>query len=284
MEVLAQGGLYVVATPIGNLEDISYRAVRTLVECDLILAENPRHSLILLRHYGITTPLQRFHEHNERDDTNQIVERIVAGQSIALISDAGMPLISDPGFVLVRSLRQRNLAVTAVPGASAVLTAISISGITCARFGFEGFLPSAPSDRQRRLQALRMETHTLVFFEAPHRLLASLQAMATHFGSAREAFLGRELTKKFEVGLVDTLGGLCQQVEQNPNHRRGECVIVVAGTKPLPERSDAALEQWLRALLEALPLKQAVAIAAAASGHNRNHIYQCALRLKGNDA
>ena len=282
MKIL-HGMLYVVATPIGNLEDISYRAVRTLSECDLILAENPYHSLILLRRYGITTPLQRFDEHHERDDTGQIVERIAAGQSIALISDAGMPLISDPGFVLVRALRQRNLVVTAIPGASAVPTAISISGISSPRFVFEGFLPSAASDRQHRLQELVLETRTMVFFEAPHRLLPSLQALVTHFGSEREAFLGRELTKKFEVSLTGSLGDLFQQVEQNPNHRRGECVMVIAGAKPLPKCSDATLGQWLGALLAVLPLKQAVSIAVAASGRNRNDIYRRALAWKSHD-
>ena len=276
----ALGALYVIATPIGNLDDISSRALRTLTECDLILVEDTRRTGILLQRYGIDTPMQVFHEHTECRDADHIADRIAAGQEIALVSDAGMPLISDPGFVLVRALRQRGLEIRTIPGPSAVLAALSISGLATDRFCFEGFLPASETARRHRLQALATETRTIVFFEAPHRLLESLQSMTVSFGAGRPAFIGRELTKKFETGLFATLAKLHDRIQLDPNQSKGECVIVVSGAELIPNDTDDNLDKWLLALLHSLPLKQAVMIAARACDHNRNHIYRRALELQ----
>ncbi len=196
---MSQAGLYVVATPIGNLEDISYRAVRLLSEVDLIAAEDTRHSRVLLSHYDIATPMQALHEHNEAQVEGRILERIGEGQAIALISDAGTPLISDPGYLLVRAAREAGLPVYAVPGPSAITAALSVAGLPPDRFAFEGFLPTKAAARKKKLQALCHETRTLVFFESSHRIEAAVADMTEIFGGQRLVALCRELTKKFET-------------------------------------------------------------------------------------
>ncbi|MCP4044597.1 MAG: 16S rRNA (cytidine(1402)-2'-O)-methyltransferase, partial [Gammaproteobacteria bacterium] len=198
---MSQSGLYVVATPIGNLEDISYRAVRILSEADLVAAEDTRHSRVLLSHYNITTPMQALHEHNETQVTGQILERITNGEAVALISDAGTPLISDPGYRLVQAAREANLPVHVVPGASAVTAALSVAGLPPDRFAFEGFLPARTSARRKKLESLGRETRTLVFFESSHRIESSIDDMSKAFGRHRLVAVCRELTKKFETVL-----------------------------------------------------------------------------------
>ncbi len=195
----AIGTLYVVATPIGNLEDISARALRILNEVALIAAEDTRHSARLLQHFGIKTPLAACHEHNERDEGGRFIQRLLAGDSVALISDAGTPLISDPGYHLVRQARAACVRVVPVPGACALVAALCAAGLPSDRFIFEGFLPAKRTGRRTRLEQLRQEPRTLIFYEAPHRILDCLQDMASVFGGERVAVLGRELTKTFET-------------------------------------------------------------------------------------
>jgi len=271
---MPQAGLYVVATPIGNLEDISYRAVRILSEVDLIAAEDTRHSRVLLSHYNITTALQAFHEHNEAQLEGRILERISAGQSVALISDAGTPLISDPGYRLVRAAREAGLPVYAVPGASAITAALSVAGLPTDRFAFEGFLPAKAAARRKKLEALSHETRTLVFFESSHRIEAAIADMTEAFGSQRQVAVCRELTKKFETVLRHPLAELNSQLVQDSNQSRGEFVVIVGGHE---ESGDAALtgaQRMALALMEFLPASQAARVAAQLNGVPRRAVYQ----------
>lgn len=275
----AVGTLYVVATPIGNLEDISARALRVLREVALIAAEDTRHSSRLLQHFGITTPLAACHEHNEREQGGRFVERLLAGEDVALISDAGTPLISDPGFHLVRAARAAGIRVSPVPGACALVAALSAAGLPSDRFIFEGFLPAKAAARQARLQGVAEESRTLIFYEAPHRLLESLQDMCEAFGGQRQAVLGRELSKTFETLKGLPLGEMCAWVAADSNQQRGECVVLVAGWQA-PEGEDALSGEALRVLdllLADLPLKRAAALAAEITGVRKNLLYQAAL-------
>ncbi|WP_308811739.1 16S rRNA (cytidine(1402)-2'-O)-methyltransferase [Stutzerimonas azotifigens] len=277
----AAGVLYVVATPIGNLEDISARALRILKEVSLIAAEDTRHSSRLLQHFGISTPLAACHDHNERDE-GRFLERLLAGGDVALISDAGTPLISDPGFHLVRQVRAAGIRVVPIPGACALIAALSAAGLPSDRFAFEGFLPAKVAGRRARLEALREESRTLLFYEAPHRLLDSLRDMADVFGEARPAVLGRELTKTFETLQGLPLGELVRWVKADSNQQRGECVLVVAGWQaPASEDAlDAGALRILDLLLAELPLKRAAAVAAEITGVRKNLLYQAALERK----
>jgi len=226
---MSQAGLYVVATPIGNLEDISYRAVRILAEVDLVAAEDTRHSAVLLSHYGIRTPMQAVHEHNEEQVTGRILARIADGESIAIISDAGTPLISDPGYRLVRAAREAGLPVYSLPGPSAVTAALSVAGLPTDRFVFEGFLPSKASARKKKLELLSREPGTLVFFESSHRIEVAIADMLEIFGADRIAAVCRELTKKFETVLRAPLAEIANILAEDSNQTRGEFVIVLAG-------------------------------------------------------
>jgi 16S rRNA (cytidine1402-2'-O)-methyltransferase len=265
-------GLYVVATPIGNLEDISYRAVRVLSEAGRIAAEDTRHSRILLNHYGIGTPLVAFHEHNEAERTPQLVEQIRSGTAVALISDAGTPLISDPGFRLVQAVAAADLPVFTVPGPSAVTAALSIAGIATDRFLFEGFLPARSSARVKRLNALAFAPATLVFFESNHRIGASVADMCKVFGSDRQAAICRELTKKFETVSRGDLAHLCSLLDSDPNQSKGELVILVAGNdQPQPVVDGLALAISLK---EHMPASQAARVAAKVCGGSRREIYK----------
>lgn len=278
-----KGTLYVVATPLGNLGDISQRAIETLRAADVIAAEDTRHSGRLMQYLGVSTPMIALHDFNERDRTESLVQRLEQGQKIALISDAGTPLISDPGFILVREVRARGFDVVPVPGASAVIAALSASGLPTDRFVFEGFLPAKPKQRLDRLQALRDETRTLVFYEAPHRILETVTAMAEVFGGGREAVIARELTKTFETIHGAPLAELVDWMTADPNQQRGEFVVLVAGAEPVEDQQGAALDldRLLVALLEELPLKKAAAIAAQVTGLKKNDLYKRALELKG---
>ena len=271
---MPQTGLYVVATPIGNLEDITYRAVRVLSEVDLIAAEDTRHSRVLLSHYGITTAMQAFHEHNEAQLEGKMLERLSQGQSIALISDAGTPLLSDPGYRLVRAAREAGLPVFVVPGPSAVTAALSVAGLPTDRFAFEGFLPVKSAARKKRLEALGPETRTLVFFESSHRIEATLADMKQVFGAQRQAAVCRELTKKFETVLRGTMSELHEELVRDPNQGRGEFVVIVGGQEDDAGTALSGAHRMALALLEFLPASQAARVAAQLNGVPRRDVYQ----------
>lgn len=275
----SSGTLYVVATPIGNLEDISARALKVLGTVALIAAEDTRHSVRLLQHFGINTPLAACHEHNERDEGGRFLDKLLAGEDVALISDAGTPLISDPGYHLVRQARAAGVRVVPVPGACALIAALSAAGLPSDRFIFEGFLPAKAVGRQARLSALKEEARTLIFYEAPHRILECLQDMEAIFGADRPAVLGRELTKTFETLKSLPLAQLREFVERDSNQQRGECVVLVAGWAA-PEDEEGVSAQALRVLdllLAEMPLKRAAALAAEITGVRKNVLYQVAL-------
>ena len=273
-------GLYVVATPIGHLKDITIRALETLAAADLVLCEDTRHSATLLDHYGIRAEKRSLHEHNERQRVDEIIAAIVAGQAVAQISDAGTPLLSDPGFPLVRAVREAGLPVFAVPGASALLAALASAGLPTDAFGFIGFLPSKAGQRANALAALRGRADTLVFYESPRRLGDSLAAMAEAFGAERPAAVALELTKRFERVERGTLAALAAHFSAGDT--RGEAVILVGGAAEMV--IDAA--DWQAALDTALagqPLRAAVDEITARFGLKRKEVYDAALARKAED-
>jgi 16S rRNA (cytidine1402-2'-O)-methyltransferase len=281
----AAGTLYVVATPIGNLEDISARALRVLADVALIAAEDTRHSARLMQHFGIATPLAACHEHNERDEGGRFIRRLLSGGDVALISDAGTPLISDPGYHLVKAARAAGIRVVPIPGACALISALSAAGLPSDRFIFEGFLPAKQVARRSRLEHLREEPRTLIFYEAPHRILDALNDLEAVFGPDRPAVLGRELTKTFETLHGLPLAQLRAWVESDSNQQRGECVLVVGGWQA-PQGGDAADANTLRVLrllLAELPVKRAAAVAAEITGVKKNLLYQLALQERQSD-
>jgi len=279
------GTLYVVATPIGNLEDITQRAVRILRSVDLIAAEDTRHSLKLLQAIGVRARMLALHEHNEREAAGELIERLRAGQSIALISDAGTPLISDPGYVLVRGVREAGLPVVPVPGPSALIAALSVAGLPTDRFQFEGFLPARRAARRARLEALAGVPCTLAFYESSHRIFESLSDMSDCFGPERPAMIARELTKTFETLRNGTLADLVAWIRADEHQRRGEFVVLVQGRASADAAAvSAEAEATLRVLLEELPVKTAAALAARLTGLSKRALYERALRLRGADA
>ncbi|MFN4290410.1 MAG: 16S rRNA (cytidine(1402)-2'-O)-methyltransferase [Permianibacter sp.] len=275
------GVLYVVATPIGNLADWSARAISVLREAHTVYAEDTRHSQTLLHHHDIRTPLRSLHEHNEQQRVAELAGLLGQGETLALISDAGTPLISDPGFKLVRELRAQGFRVAPVPGPCALIAALSCAGLPTDRFSFEGFLPAKAGARRERLQALARDPRTLVFYEAPHRILETLQDAASAFGADRPAVLARELTKTFETFLDGTLAELVARVEQDSDQQRGEIVLMIAGT---PERSETETDDQaarvLSLLLPDMPLSRAVAVAEQLTGLPHKPLYKKALELK----
>lgn len=273
------GALYVVATPIGNLEDISARALRVLREVDCIAAEDTRHTGRLLRHFDIDKPLFSLHEHNERGRLEQIVARLRKGQSVALVSDAGTPLISDPGFPLVRELRRQGLPVIPIPGPSSLLAALSVAGLPTDRFVFEGFLPAKTAARRERLRALAREERTLVFFEASHRIAETLADLAAEFGGERPAVIARELTKRFEEIQGAPIGDLVMWLEVDVNRQKGEFVLVVQGAAAASEADTPENRCLLAALLSELPVSRAVVVAAKLTGLRKKPLYDLALTL-----
>lgn len=277
---LEPGALYVVATPLGNVEDISARALRVLREVDAIAAEDTRHTGRLLAHFGIATPLFSLHEHNERARLEPVVERLRRGQTLALVSDAGTPLISDPGFPLVRELRRQGLQVIPVPGPCSIVAALSVAGLPTDRFIFEGFLPAKTNARRERLRGLAREERTLVFLEASHRIAEMLADLATVFGEERFAVVGRELTKRFEEVQGGTLSELRGWLDADANRQRGEFVVLVHGAPAVVEEVDTLeTRRLLTTLMEELPLGRAVAVAVKATGLKRKALYELALRL-----
>ena len=264
--------LYVVATPIGNLEDITYRAVRLLAEADLIVAEDTRRSRILLEHHDIRQPMISLHEHNEQERIPELLNRLSSGESMALISDAGTPLISDPGYRLVREAASAGVPVIPVPGPSSVTAALCVAGLPTDRFAFEGFLPARPGNRRKQLVGLAREPRTLVFFESSHRIEACLADMRETFTGARQAVICRELTKQFETVLRGSLDELIARLEQSARQRKGEFVIVIEGAREPGESLDSM--DLARQLLEYLPASQAARVAARVVGGNRRDIYE----------
>lgn len=276
----AQGVLYIVATPIGNLADISARAIEVLGRVDLVAAEDTRHTAGLLSHLGLKKKLLSLHAFNESARTAPILDALAEGQAIALVSDAGTPLISDPGFPLVRAAREAGYRVTPVPGPSALLAALSVSGLPCDRFVFEGFLPPKRGARRQRLGLLRNESRTLVLYESPHRIEAMVEDMADVVGEARMVVLLRELTKTFEQIHAAALGEMRDWLAADANHRRGEFVVVLAGAEAREPGAEAQ-EKMLRVLLDYLSVKDAAAAAARLSGVSKRELYQLALTIKG---
>ena len=275
------GILYIVATPIGNLADLSTRAAEVLRSVDLIAAEDTRHSGRLMQYCSIQTPMQALHEHNERELAPRLVEDMRKGRSIALISDAGTPLISDPGFNLLRLAREAGLKVVPIPGPSALICALSVSGLPTDRFVFEGFLPAKRAARRNRLEQLCGESRSLVFFESSHRIVDCLQDCAAVFGAQRQAVVARELTKRFETIHSDTLAKLAQWASDDPNQQKGEIVLLVQGRQETQSHQvTPEAERILSVLLEDLPIKKAAKLAARITGVNKRALYERALRGK----
>lgn len=269
------------ATPIGNLQDITLRALETLRSVDVIAAEDTRHSARLLAHYGIRARLVALHEHNEQDAGRRLMEILRSGQSVALISDAGTPAISDPGAMVVHLARCAGIRVVPIPGASAVITALSASGLLTNGFMFVGFLPPRNTQRKQVVAALRDIPVTLAFYEAPHRILESMADLASGLGGARNVTIARELTKTFETIHTCRLEEAVDWLKSDPNRQRGEFVLLVEGaseaaSQAIPDHARRTLE----ILLAELPLKQAVKLAAEISGAKKNALYDLALTLK----
>ena len=273
MAVTQAGTLYVVATPIGNLGDLTARAREVLAAVDAICAEDTRHTRQLLAQTGIERPLLALHEHNEEDMAWKLVERLRAGETLALVSDAGTPLVSDPGYRLVREVRAAGLKVSPVPGACAAIAALSVAGIPSDRFCFEGFLPAKASGRREKLTALSGESRTMVFYESAHRIEESLADMAAAFGGGREAVVARELTKLFETVLGDTLDELIEKVAADDNQRKGEFVIVVRGCEDDTEARLLEGQRLYAKLAEHLKPSLAAKLAADISGAPRKSLY-----------
>lgn len=273
------GTLFVVATPIGNIEDISARAIRTLRDADLICAEDTRHSQRLMQHYQINTPMMSLHEHNEMARIEQISDKLRQKQTIALISDAGTPLISDPGFKLVRELRKQGFRISPVPGPSAIISALSVAGLATDSFSFWGFLPAKSSGRKQAFNDLSQNRETLVFYESSHRILESLKDLYEILGD-RELVIARELTKTFETVLSGMASSLIEKVAEDLDQQKGEFVVMVAGADDKPAAMDLATEKLMLALLEELPPNKAAKIAAQVSGLKKKILYQWALEQK----
>ena len=270
----AAGKLWIVATPIGNLDDLSARAQAILRQVDLVAAEDTRHSAALLQHYAISTRRIALHEHNEREASADLVQKMRNGAQIALISDAGTPLVSDPGFRLVRAAREAGIVVSPVPGACAAIAALSVAGLPSDRFVFEGFLPAKSAARRAHLQALSGETRTLIFYESSHRIVEALDDLAAVFGGDRHAVVARELTKLFETVLDGALADLTARIKADANQQRGEFVVLVAGAG---DEADAARLAEGRRVFELLrkdlPPGRAAKLAAEITGAPRNALY-----------
>ena len=273
------GILYIVATPIGNLQDITQRALDTFAQVDLIAAEDTRHSGLLLSHYGIKKPFFALHDHNEQEKAHILVEKLKQGSHIALISDAGTPLISDPGFHLVRQCREAGIRVVPLPGACAAITALCASGIASDRFCFEGFLPAKSKARKDKLENIAEEDRTLIFYESTHRILDTLEDMQSVLGGERYIVLAREITKTWETITGNTIKNLREWLLEDANRTKGEMVLIVEG-KPKSDNNDEISSQAVKALeliAEELPLKKAAAIVAELYGYKKNALYQFGL-------
>lgn len=275
------GTLYVIATPIGNLQDITFRAIETLKKVDYILAEDTRHSRTLLNNYHITTPVFPLHEHNERAQTPRWLDQLIAGQSIALLSDAGTPLIHDPGYFIVKTAKENGITVSPIPGPCAAIAALSAAGLPTDRFIFEGFLAPSTQKRQTQLKALLRETRTMILYEAPHRILECIRDLHTVFGPARQIVLARELTKRFETIRAGSIAELYTWLIETPEQQRGEMVLLIEGHSPIEsDEDDHTLESLLTILLSSVSLSQAVDIATKITKQRKKKIYTRALSLQ----
>ena len=271
---MANGRLYLVATPIGNLQDITLRALEVLARVDAVAAEDTRRTRILFERHGVDRKLLSLQEHNEEQVAPKLVQRLLGGESIALVSDAGTPLLSDPGYRLVKLAAAAGIEVLAIPGPSAVTAALSISGLPTDRFVFEGFLPARQAARRERLGALRSEPRTLVLFESSHRIQAALADLAEVFGADRPAALCREMTKQFETVLRASLGDLLRRVTEDADQRKGEFVLVVSGASGESGQAESEALALGRALLEHLSPSQAARVAASLYGVSRRDLYR----------
>ena len=271
--------LFVVATPIGHLDDMSYRAIDVLKSVSLIAAEDTRTSAQLMKHFNISTPLTACHEHNESNKIDILVQKLLNGEDMALISDAGTPLISDPGFKLVRAAQANGIRVIPVPGACAAIAALSAVGLPSDRFSFQGFLASKQSQRLQQLEKLKDETQTLIFYEAPHRILDSVKDMAAVFGADRPVGFAREITKTFETIKKMTLGELAEFIAADHHQQKGEIVLVVGGASEEKDMEQEKLDQLLQRLLQDLSVKAASQLAADLTGIKKKIAYQRALEL-----
>ena len=273
------GQLSIVATPIGNLADISQRALQVLASVDCILAEDTRHSKRLLNHYAIGTKLRSCHEHNEDSMVSWVASQLDAGQNLALISDAGTPLISDPGFVLVRALRAQGYEIVAVPGPSSIIAALSIAGLPTDGFVYDGFLPAKSGARQVALSQYLNQPRTIVLLESSHRIKACLLDLIDTLGGERQIALGRELTKRFETLLAGSAQQVSDILQNDDDQSRGEFVLMIAGV-PEVQKDEADVQRILRILVADLPVKQAASIAAKLSGKRKNEVYDMAQAIK----
>lgn len=271
--------LFVVATPIGHLDDMTFRAIDILKSVSVVAAEDTRQSAQLFKHYNISTPLTACHDHNESNKIEQLVQKLLAGENIALISDAGTPVISDPGFKLVRAAQENGIRVVPVPGACAAIAALSAVGLPSDRFSFEGFLPSKASQRISQLEKLKNETQTLIFYEAPHRILECVKNMAEVFGENRPVGFAREITKTFETIKKMTLKDLVNFIENDHNQEKGEIVLVVGGAPEKTDLEQEKLDELLIRLLQDLSVKAASQLAADLTGIKKKIAYQRALEL-----
>ncbi|SFR56942.1 16S rRNA (cytidine1402-2'-O)-methyltransferase [Marinobacter gudaonensis] len=279
----AGGTLYVVATPIGNLDDLSPRATRTLARVDVVAAEDTRHSGRLLSHLGLHKRLIALHDHNEKDRASALIAELAAGRDVALISDAGTPLISDPGYVVVREARSAGYPVSPIPGPCALVAALSAAGLPTDRFLFAGFLPAKRAARRSALESLGSETATLVFYESPHRVLDCVQDVADILGPDREIVLGREITKTFETFYSGTVSVVQEAMETDPHGSRGEFVLMIRGAQAETGKESAGeldADRLIRALLPELPVKKVARIASELTGLSKNELYKRALALK----
>jgi len=282
-QINRRGTLSIVATPIGNLGDITQRAIEALKQADKILAEDTRNTRKLLTHFGIQGNLQALHEHNEQQKIGLIKDCLDAGENIALVSDAGTPLISDPGYHLVNKLGNEGYTITPVPGVSAIITALSIAGLPTNRFTFEGFLPAKSAGRDKTLQANAKEPRTQVYYESCHRIVPTIQAMANAFGDKRHVVLARELTKMYEQVYRGDLESLQEWIVADPTHQKGEFVLMVAGHEDEGVNSEeirTTSRKLLKILIEELPVKQAANLAASITGQKKNTLYRQAMALK----
>ena len=277
------GTLYIVATPIGNLGDISQRAIDILSQVDVIACEDTRHTQRLLTTFAIKNRTMSLHDHNERQRQDQIASMLQEGKSIALVSDAGTPLISDPGFHLVRHCRQLGLSVSPIPGACAAIAALSCAGLPTDRFTFEGFLPSKSGARQSTLNELSEETRTMVFYDAPRRAIDTISDIVNTLGGQRYLVIARELTKTFETIHSDTAENLLTWLSQDPNQLKGEMVLIIEGHKSSTDDIPLQVVATLKLLVNELPPKKACAIAAQIYGVKKNTLYELALSLKNNE-
>lgn len=277
------GTLYIVATPIGNLDDLSARAIRVLETADLVAAEDTRHSGRLLQHLGLRKRLVALHDFNERARAGSVLDELEAGLDVALISDAGTPLISDPGYVLVHEARRRGLRVSPVPGPCALVAALSAAGLPTDRFLFVGFLPAKTTGRQSALGELRQECATLVFYESPHRIQDTLADIEQVFGSEREVVLGRELTKTFETFYGGMVSEVRAELASDPHGGKGEFVVMVHGAEPSDPGESGGMvdtDRLLRVLMAELPVKKVAKMASQLTGRSKNELYQRALELR----